>query len=143
VNGQKVTSALPSRGPAPHAPPLAWTALADAWEPDSQSMSGELQPICGGFKINVVAPLVCNAARMDESRSTYDWRPLANWLRAGIGSDVILRAIRLVASRASYKPPNTLAYFNNAVMEAAGLPVQERRPPRMERPRNEHDEDLV
>jgi hypothetical protein len=49
--------------------------------------------------------------------------PLVQWLADGITLATIVAAVRKVASRPSYSPQRTLAYFNNAVREH-WLPVE-------------------
>lgn len=105
-----------------NAPLHRWAAVADSWEIDPQSMKGERRPVVAGYLIEPLARAVVEAAGFDPARSTYDLRPLVAWLKAGISPyDHILPTIVRIAGKANYRPPNTLAYFDAPIREAAGL----------------------
>lgn len=70
-----------------------------------------------GWYVDIIMPLIAAAARFPD-----DWTgnldALGKWLRDNIWSDDCIAAIRQVASRVDYRPPQSLAYFDIPVRNA-------------------------
>ncbi len=104
---------MPLRGD----PPDAWKHLGKI-EPDFQGVPRAQR---GGYFVDDAAEMICEAAKIREERWRGDWRPMLEWLDAGLDlHDAILPAIRQVAARSGYKPPGTLKYFDAAIRQVAG-----------------------
>lgn len=78
------------------------------------------RPLVNGFYIAETAEDACEAAGLPMSEAPRQWRPIIPWLEADIPPGTIREAIRRVASRADYRPPATLKFFDRAVREHRG-----------------------
>lgn len=102
--------------PARNDPPGRWHSLADSFEIDR---NGTKRAVVGGSYLDAAANAVCEAAQIRQEDWRGDWRPLIDWLRAGIDCDqTIVPAINRVSSRANYQAPGSLKYFDSAVRQA-------------------------
>lgn len=100
--------------PAADDPPERWAHLAEKMSPDEH---GVTRPVVNGYFLDIVAQEVCRVARLPADWRG-DWGWLVGWLKAGIESPQVLAGVKAVASRAGYRPPGTLKYFDGAVREA-------------------------
>lgn len=115
VNGKSVMARMPTL----NSDWSAWEWLTDG-EVEVCGPNAKRRPCAGGFYIDGVAREVADAARIDGHSHGIDWRPVVNWLREGIPGDVIVSAIKRVASRDDYEPKKHLKYFDKPIHEAAG-----------------------
>ena len=96
-------------------PSEAWLHLGDSRE---RGDDGEMHACVGGWHLDVVAFLVCQAAGMNGHSRAVDWRPLVTWLRAGIDPhERIIPTIQRIAARPKYVAPDFLTYFDSAIRE--------------------------
>jgi hypothetical protein len=102
-------------GPKPGSPPEEWAHLAEEWE--VQRSTGIRRPVRNGEYVDLLAGLCLEAGRMNPESFSGDWRPMIAWLDDKIDGGPIVAAIHEVASRANYKPPTSLRYFDQAVRE--------------------------
>jgi uncharacterized protein YdaU (DUF1376 family) len=75
------------------------------------------EPTVRGTLLNVAGAMVLDAARINSSAWTGDFRPLAAWLHAGFETEDIVTEIRRKAASPNYSPPRSLAYFDAAIRE--------------------------
>src|SRR5262249_46710883 len=61
-------------------------------------------------------------AGLDGARGHYDYRPIDAWIAGGASRELIRETISTRVSRPGYKPPRSLAYFNECVAEAMRAP---------------------
>lgn len=100
-----------------------WDGVADNWEQVPFSVEGKGRPLVAGHRIEVLARKVVEAAGFDRAKSTFDLRPLIQWLHSGIDPDHhILPTIARVAGQTGQMKITSLQYFDAAVRAAAGLP---------------------
>ena len=93
-------------------PSEVWAPYADRMEVDSRD--GLLHPVVADSFLDIVAGKVAAAAGI-RADARVDWMPLVEWLREGLTYDQIVGGIGRIASRANYRPPASLRYFDNVV----------------------------
>ncbi len=95
-------------------PAHLWADFAEKWEVDEKMVK---RPVLAGFHFDIVCEAACEAARIPDSGWRGDWHTVAQWLRDGLLSDHIIAAIKNVAERPRYQPPNSLFYFDRPVRD--------------------------
>lgn len=106
-------------------PPSAWLCVSDKRENDD---SGVAHPVISGRYVDIVAKEVCEAARINLASWRGNWQPVLVWLKLNIDvHDVIIPTVKRVASRPGYPcpPPHSLKFFHAAVLESAGIPLED------------------
>ena len=94
----------PPRPPPPtlNDPPDVWLPFGTGREVDAE---GQTHATLGGYRLDAVAELCCEAARHNGYRKGQQWEPLLALLREGFDlHEHILPTIRQVLRRTSYKP---------------------------------------
>jgi hypothetical protein len=107
----------PRTGPMPTLadPPSRWFGIADKTEIDDDGIE---RPVVGGYYLDEVARMVCEAACINGAARPVDWSPLTGWLREGFDPhERIIPVVRRLAARSGYTPPKFLSYFDDAIRE--------------------------
>ena len=113
-------SSPPARDPTPIMPALSdplhrWAHLSPNAEVGDDA---KVHPVVGGYYLDEICRLVCEAAGINDAHFRGDWRPIIAWLQDRIDPhDVVLPAIRDVAGRPGYQPSliRSFRYFDQAV----------------------------
>ncbi len=110
------TQAGPSKVHQPRRsdPPHKWASIAETWEIDQKMVR---RPVVAGEYFDLLVDQVLTAAGINDPHWAGDLAPIIGWLKSGKSGAEIIASVRQVAARQSYKPANSLKYFDAAVRE--------------------------